>query len=98
MSYPSRAIQMASAHAYLRFARPHLSSFPPWNVPHDTVDLSEIEQILSEEKLIACMDLLATCGLSESPRGGFWRNMERAAKALNQAERASIYRAHFLAT
>ena len=98
MSYPPRAKKLAMAHAYLQLARPYLSPPPTWNVPYDTVDLSDIEQVLSEEKLIACMDLLATRGLDESPRGGFWRNMERAARALDQKEKASTYRVHFLTT
>jgi hypothetical protein len=44
------------------------------------------------------MDLLAACGVQERPRGGFWRDMERAAETLGQMERATTYRAHFLFT
>ena len=79
MSIPIGAIRLASAHAYVRSAQPFLASPPPWDIPQHMVDLQEIEGVLPEELLIAFMDKLAGCGLQESPRGGFWRNMEKAA-------------------
>jgi hypothetical protein len=98
MNNPARIKRLLSTHAHLLSAKQYVSLRVPSDIPDSHVALAEVEQRLSEEALVSCMDLLAACGVQERPRGGFWRDMERAAEALGHMERATAYRARFLFT
>lgn len=67
-------------------------------MPLGNVALGDVEKALPERELVSFMDFLAARGVEEAPRAGFWRDLERAAEALCQAERASTYHVRFLAT
>ncbi len=96
MNDPVRIKQLSSAHAHLRSAKRYVSLRLPLAIPDDQVALAEVEKKIPKEVLVSCMDLLAACGVQECPRGGFWRDMERAAETLGHTERALAYRARFL--
>lgn len=98
MNDPVRIKQLSLAHAHLRSAKRYVSLRLPLGIPDNHVALAEVEKKVPEEVLVQCMDLLAACGVQECPRGGFWRDMERAAETLGHMERASTYRARFLFT
>lgn len=89
---------LSSAHAHLRSAKRYVSLRLPLDIPDSHAALAEVEKKIPEEVLISCMDLLAACGVQECPRGGFWRDMERAAETLGYVDRTSAYRARFLFT
>lgn len=98
MNDPVRIKQLSSAHTHLRSAKRYVSARLALGMPDNHVALAEVEKKIPEEVLISCMDLLAACGVQECPRGGFWRDMERAAETLGHVERALAYRARFLFT
>lgn len=98
MNDPVRIKQLSLAHAHLLSAKRYVSISLPLGIPDNHVALAEVQQRLPEEVLLSCMDLLASRGLQECPRAGFWRDMERAAETLGRLEQAAAYRARFLLT
>ena len=98
MASPARIKQLSSAHAYLRSAARYVLTTLPPDVPAATVALGEVESVLTESLLISCMDALVVADGCEAARGGFWRDLQRAAEALGLVDQATSFHARFLET
>ena len=57
--------------------------------------LAEYEGMLSHNELESALDGLEYAGSLVAARGGFWRDLERAAKNMGLIERASQFRRRF---
>jgi hypothetical protein len=60
--------------------------------------IAEYEDMLSRNELELALDALAAAGDLAAPRGGFWRDLERAAENMHLHARASHLRRKFQET
>ena len=58
-------------------------------------ELARFNTHLQHDELDLAMDELVAVGESHGCRGGFWRNMERAAESMGLLGRANMYRVQF---
>ncbi len=98
MGDPARIKRLATAHSHLLSAKSYVSVDLATDFPASPVELRLVQTTLSESILLACMKDLEASGIAEGPRGGFWRDLQRAAEVLDQSVDARSYHAKFLAT
>lgn len=80
---------LADARRYLVEAAPHLQ--------HEGLsELAQFEEYLQHNELGLALEELAELGKAHPCRGGFWRDLERAAEAMKLPDRAEEYRKAFL--
>jgi len=58
-------------------------------------ELKEFQEYLDHNELELAMDELDRIGQQHDCRGGFWRNLERAATAMKLSERTKEFRQRF---
>jgi len=57
--------------------------------------LQQCDEYLAHNELELAMEVLADIGAEHQCRGGFWRDLERAAKIMELSERSVQFRANF---
>jgi len=73
------------------------------NPPHEASELfskieKEFEEFIDHNELGLALEELEELGNLVPCRGGFWRDLERAAITMELMERAQTYRSRFLST
>lgn len=97
MTDVARITRLSAAHASLLAAASYLKPLlrPP-ELPSEAVPLGKVLDVLSEISLREWMVELSARGAVESPKAGFWRDLERAAESLALHEQQATFRAAFL--
>ena len=82
MPTPDTTKRLAIIHSHLLSAHKYLNAVVDTNVPLKPIALGSVEAELADGSLVALFEKLVEAGLKELPRGGFWRDLERAAEAM----------------
>ncbi|WP_269533275.1 hypothetical protein [Chitinimonas sp. BJYL2] len=82
---------LVSAKRRLLEAAPHLNQ-------EDATALAQYENFIQHNEFGLALDTLAEVGSEYPCRGSFWRDLERAAEAMQLTERATEFRQNFIST
>ena len=97
MADVARIKQLSTVHANLLSAAEYLEPFSrPPEMPSNAVPLGKVLDVLSEISLQEWMAQLSASGSGQSPKAGFWRDLERAAESLALHEQQATFRSAFL--
>lgn len=89
--------QTLSAWVFLRKAF-SIIELPVDGVPENVTEmLASYQEYMDQDRpqLLEALDVLERLGQSIPCRGGYWRNLERAAEMLNRKRRISYYQEQF---
>lgn len=81
--------------AYLRRAASALPEFPGDELERCSYLFSEYEQYLEHNEFELALDMLEELGAMLPCRGGYWRELERAAENMGLSERVPALREEF---